>query len=215
MQVHGEVIKDFAPTEVDRQKAEKVARQAWAKFKLGEIEEQEFWELICSRVEIMKWIPDSEREEGIDTDADLLAHLLRKYHITVFYEAVAMAIRCKRNGYEVGVLSNHAREWIDVLFDRYRLYDVFDNKDLVIISCDDDVRSAKPDAKIYEVLMNKIHKSLGDDLRADQVVFVDDKIPNVEAAAKLGIHGVHFNMRKHTVKSLKKQLQVLGCKFEQ
>lgn len=56
--------------------------------------------------------------------------------------------------------------------------------DAVIVSCE--VEVAKPDPQIYQICLSR----LGVD--ADRTLFVDDRLVNLEAAAKLGIRTLHF-----------------------
>jgi putative hydrolase of the HAD superfamily len=56
--------------------------------------------------------------------------------------------------------------------------------DAVIVSCE--VGVAKPDPRIYQICLSQ----LGVD--ADRTLFVDDRLENLEAAAKLGIRTLHF-----------------------
>ena len=48
------------------------------------------------------------------------------------------------------------------------------------------VKMTKPDPKIYELLLSNYG------LKAEECIFIDDTLRNVEAAEKLGIHGVRF-----------------------
>lgn len=50
-----------------------------------------------------------------------------------------------------------------------------------------DLGLVKPDLKIYE----KVREKLG--IKFEEMIFIDDKIQNVEAAKSLGIHGIVFN----------------------
>lgn len=45
---------------------------------------------------------------------------------------------------------------------------------------------AKPDAAIYRLAMQRSGRP------AEQLVFIDDRLENVEAARALGMHGIHF-----------------------
>jgi putative hydrolase of the HAD superfamily len=57
-------------------------------------------------------------------------------------------------------------------------------------SCD--VRMAKPDPAIYKSCLERL------DLKPNEVIFIDDLTPNLEAAERLGIHGVLFDNIKRT-----------------
>ena len=48
------------------------------------------------------------------------------------------------------------------------------------------VKMTKPDPKIYELLLSTYG------LKAEESIFIDDTLRNVEAAEKFGIHGVRF-----------------------
>ncbi len=56
--------------------------------------------------------------------------------------------------------------------------------DVVVVSCE--VGAAKPHPRIYEICLSR----LGVD--ANQALFVDDRLENVDGAAKLGIRTLHF-----------------------
>jgi len=60
----------------------------------------------------------------------------------------------------------------------------------------------KPDAAIYELLLERFC------LVAEECVFIDDTLVNVEAAKALGIHGIHFVSKEQT----EKELSELGVK---
>lgn len=55
----------------------------------------------------------------------------------------------------------------------------------------------KPDAAIYELLLSRF------DLTAEECVFFDDTLANVEAAKKVGICGIQFQTKEQAEKALK------------
>lgn len=63
------------------------------------------------------------------------------------------------------------------------------------------VKLIKPDAAIYQLLLKMY------DLEADESVFIDDTLVNVEAARNQGIHGIHFQTREQVVAELEALLQ--------
>lgn len=69
--------------------------------------------------------------------------------------------------------------------------------DLMIFDGEEGV--AKPDARIYQLALMRLG------MQPDEVVFVDDKESNIEAAQRLGIHTVHF---KNTAQAMT-EVQVL------
>ena len=62
--------------------------------------------------------------------------------------------------------------------------DVFGRFREIVVSGDE--KLIKPDAAIYELALKRFG------LEGPDAVFVDDSLPNVEAANRAGIHGVHF-----------------------
>jgi HAD superfamily hydrolase (TIGR01509 family) len=58
----------------------------------------------------------------------------------------------------------------------------------------------KPDARIYKLTLDRYR------VTPENAVFIDDKLENVHAATKLGIHGIHFT----TAAKLKRDLETLG-----
>ena len=89
----------------------------------------------------------------------------------------------KDRGYNLYVLSNMSREYIDFL----RKLPVFRHFDKQIISCEEQL--VKPEREIYELLLSRYG------LNPAETIFVDDRKENVEAAAELGIVPFHFDRR--------------------
>lgn len=101
------------------------------------------------------------------------------------------AAAARRAGIKVGILSNSVglAPW-----DLYDGYDLDKLYDVVVISELHQMR--KPDSALFEATLKLM------DLPADQCVFVDDTAEYVEAAAQLGIEGVHNKDPKQTVAQL-------------
>jgi len=57
--------------------------------------------------------------------------------------------------------------------------------DVVVVSCE--VGVAKPDPAIYELCLSRLG------VKANEALFVDDRIENLEGAASLGIRTFHFD----------------------
>jgi putative hydrolase of the HAD superfamily len=99
----------------------------------------------------------------------------------------------KAKGYRVWYLSNFSckaeRECADCLsFMPYMDGGILSYRDHLI----------KPDSAIYELLLARFG------LMAEESVFIDDTLINVEAAEKLGIHGIHFKTKEQTEEELRK-----------
>jgi putative hydrolase of the HAD superfamily len=90
----------------------------------------------------------------------------------------------RERGLRMAILTNNVREWEPHW--RAKLPDIDEIFEVVVDSAFVGMR--KPDPAIYELTLER----LGDGLRAEECVFVDDNDVNVEAAAKLGMRAVRF-----------------------
>ncbi|KAL0479888.1 hypothetical protein AKO1_007373 [Acrasis kona] len=189
-----------------------IADEVWGDYKLGKITEDEFFKTIIQKSSISSAI--SRRGHFTGDDEGLLNYLkktLREQNFALFTETVQFASKLKSvTNIKIGILSNHSKEWIHDLFllNDGLLNQVFDNKDLVVISCDDDICAAKPDFKVYEGMLSRI-KLVDPHVSLDQIIFIDDKKRNTDAAIHFGItHSIHFDARKQSVEQhLRPQLE--------
>jgi len=65
----------------------------------------------------------------------------------------------------------------------------------MIISAE--VGVAKPEAKIYHIALEQLQ------VQADEAVFVDDVIENIEACEELGMEGILFENSESAIQQLK------------
>jgi putative hydrolase of the HAD superfamily len=94
---------------------------------------------------------------------------------------------------KLGMISNINDIHATHLVKRYQLFSHFHK---VFFSSDVGLR--KPDAKIYELALNYFKA------KPQETVFIDDLLPNIEGARKLGIHGIHYRNYHHLVDELNK-----------
>ena len=97
----------------------------------------------------------------------------------------------KKAGYHVYVLSNygeymyeHTQEELSFL--KYTDGGILSYREKLI----------KPDPMIYNTLLERYQ------INPDEAVFLDDSLPNVEAARALGIHAIHFTSHEKAVAEL-------------
>ncbi len=83
--------------------------------------------------------------------------------------------------YRMLALTNWSAETLPVAYRRYPLFSCFES---IVVS--GDVRLAKPDAAIFEHLVQHYH------VNPTQAVFIDDSAANIQTAHSLGFHTVHF-----------------------
>lgn len=87
----------------------------------------------------------------------------------------------KQQGYKLGLLSIHAKEWVeymDKIYDYHKLFDA------ISYSCTDNI--SKPDRKAYEGLLIKLKA------KPSESLFIDDNPNFVKAAENVGIKGIVF-----------------------
>jgi glucose-1-phosphatase len=141
--------------------------QASIRATLGEIHEEAVWQHVAKSLDLTtSGLAEFIQEfwSGDACDADLHGF-----------------IKDIRPKYKTGLLSNawsNARRVVD---SRYHVLDVFD---VVIFSAE--VGLAKPDPRIYQLELDKLG------VQAAEAIFVDDVQENIDAANRLGIHGVRF-----------------------
>ena len=99
-------------------------------------------------------------------------------HVAPTAELIA---ELKAAGYRLFVLSNMSKDYIEFL----REMPVFQHFEGEIVSCE--VGLIKPEREIYNLLLDRYN------LVPEQTMFIDDRKPNVDAAAEVGINPFHFD----------------------
>ena len=117
-------------------------------------------------------------------------HILRPRH-----RMIELVRRLKNHGYCVYYLSNIPEDILELLTAR----GVLDQFDGGVASCE--VHINKPDPRIYKALLEKYH------LKAQESVFIDDRLDNVQAAFRLGFAGIQM---KESVGTLVRSLATCG-----
>jgi len=98
-------------------------------------------------------------------------------------------------GIRLYALTNWSKELFPVALNRFDFLDLFED---IIVSGQEGV--GKPDPEIFEILRERIGHGLGD------CVFVDDNLPNIEAAREAGLDAILFTDAGH----LREDLAVRG-----
>lgn len=127
------------------------------------------------------------------------AHLVQAYHerwIDSVGEPVAGTIgilkRLKQAGYSVYGLSNWSAETFPQARKRHAFFDLLD--DMVISG---EVGHVKPEPEIYHIMLAKIGRP------AQECLFIDDALPNVHQAQRMGFAVIHFQSPKQLEASLR------------
>jgi 2-haloacid dehalogenase len=97
--------------------------------------------------------------------------------------------------YKLYGLTNWSAETFPIVFKRYTFFQLFDG---IVVSGEE--KLIKPDKKIFELMLERYH------LKAENALFIDDNINNIQAAKDMGFVTIH--VREKT--DLKRELSALG-----
>ena len=157
--------------------------QAWQKALVGRKTVEEFWYEIGP-------------ELGLNSHEEIDAFRNRYWADENINTNVLKLIQKLHGHYRLAVLSNAPPGLSQWLAD-WRILDFFD-----LVFCSGDEGVVKPDAMPFEVTLERLGVQPG------EAVFIDDTMENVEAARKLGLHGILFT----TAEELEKELDLLLSK---
>lgn len=100
--------------------------------------------------------------------------------------------RLKEAGYPVYGLSNWSSETFPMVRNKFIFFDLLD--DIVISG---EVGQIKPEPEIYEIALQRIGRP------ANECLFIDDSLANIEQARKMGFAVVHFQSPEQLETELK------------
>lgn len=83
--------------------------------------------------------------------------------------------------YKVYGLTNWSAETLPIAMERY---DFFNHLDGIVVSGEE--KLVKPDARLYEILLDRYN------INPHESLFIDDSLPNIETARQLGFHTIHY-----------------------
>ncbi len=99
--------------------------------------------------------------------------------------------------YKLGLLSNYSNDLRPKIENEWALGSVFDE---IIISCE--VGMIKPDPAIFNLMLARLG------VKAEESVFIDDRIKNIDGAKKMGFQTIFFTSKEQALKELAHILQV-------
>ncbi len=133
----------------------------------GEITEEEYWKRILRK---NKWNIDMK--------------ILKKSARDNFREIDGMreiVEKLKYGGFKLGLVSDHAKEWIDHCKEKYGYHKLFHSS---LYSFEVGVR--KPSKRIYELILDKLK------IKPEECLYVDDQERNIKSAGEIGIKTILF-----------------------
>jgi epoxide hydrolase-like predicted phosphatase len=134
---------------------------------LGNLDESEQWVYACQQVGWpLERVSEFRRQffGGDRFDTELLDHIRRLHQ-----------------NYKTGIISNAmagTRAQIEGPWEMGGLFDA------IVLS--GEVGVMKPDPRIYQAALQQL------DVQAEQAVFIDDFLHNIDGARAVGMHGIHF-----------------------
>ena len=153
--------------------------QAWQDALVGRKTVEEFWHEIGP-------------ELGLNSVKEVDAFRHRYRADEEINEGVLDLISRLHGNYKLAVLSNAPPGLAHWLAD-WKLLNFFE-----VVFCSGDEGIAKPDPTAFELTLERLR------LKPDEVVFIDDTLEHVEAARKMGLHGILFT----TAEELEKELNL-------
>lgn len=97
------------------------------------------------------------------------------------HETIDLMLELKDHGVRVFGMTNLETENLKMLIAKCPIL-----RQLEDIICSGEVKASKPNPKIYQTLLER------NKLTAEETLFIDDSIINVEGAMNLGLHAHHF-----------------------
>lgn len=101
--------------------------------------------------------------------------------IELMPHALKWILELKNRGYHVYILSNYAEYTLEKTREKLEFLPLMDG---IVFSYE--CKMGKPEEGIYKKLISEYF------LEEEESVFIDDRKENIEAAKKLGIHGIQF-----------------------
>lgn len=96
-------------------------------------------------------------------------------------ETIEIVRQLKYAGWRLYLLSNFSVEKFELIRSKHDFFDVFDD---MIISGEH--KTVKPDPAIFNIALHRIGCS------AEECLFIDDSLPNIETASRLGFQTIHY-----------------------
>lgn len=96
-------------------------------------------------------------------------------------ETIEIVRQLKHAGWRLYLLSNFSVEKFELIRSKHDFFDLFDD---MIISGEH--KTVKPDPAIFNIALHRIGCS------AEECLFIDDSLPNIETASRLGFQTIHY-----------------------
>lgn len=136
----------------------------------GKIEEKTFWYKIASDVDSV----------SLKENTESLWNTYFRKNARINREVINLANKIRENSYTMGIISNIEKITHKVVDD----WNVLDNFEYKFMSYQ--IGVSKPDPRIYRYVIEKLS------FEPNQIIFIDDKKSNIDAAKRSGINAIQF-----------------------
>lgn len=167
--------------ELNLLRTELFSHQDWLDMDHGKTSETAVISKICER-------------SPLTSDAVEMALLAAKNSLLPITESILLMQEIMDNGIEMFCLSNMSRETYNHIKDKefFRMF-----SGIVISGIEG---CMKPDEDIFHLTVNRFG------LKSTDMLFIDDSLPNIETAQRLGINGFHFKRSQNCYPEIRKLL---------
>ncbi|MFZ0517478.1 MAG: HAD family phosphatase [Acidobacteriaceae bacterium] len=141
--------------------------------------------------------PTIARDAGVSFSPDQIEALIEQdvqLWATVDPIMLEWVNRVRASGMKIAILSNMGEELLAYMRQNFAWLDGFHH---LTWSCE--LNLIKPLAAIYEHTLEKLN------VRADEALFIDDRLENVEGARAVGIHSLVFRGVRHLQEDLQRE----------
>lgn len=117
-----------------------------------------------------------------------------------YEETVQIVHELKQADWSLFLLSNFSMEKFEIVRNRYDFFNLFDD---MIISGEH--KTVKPEKAIFEIALQRFG------YLAEECLFIDDSLPNIQTAKNMGFHAIHF-LSPTLLRADLKNLDIRGIK---
>jgi len=122
-----------------------------------------------------------QKDEFIRT-YDKIAYTIYKNEVKVYPKLIDFIKKIKQNKLKIGICSSSPRGWIDLVVNRFDLFDYIDK----IVSSEDIPGKGKPNPEIYLKIIEELK------VRKKEVLVIEDSKKGIQAAKSAGLYCIGF-----------------------
>ena len=100
--------------------------------------------------------------------------------------------KLKNKGYKLGLLSDHAKEWVDYCNKKFDYHKLFHSTQYSF-----EVECCKTDKKAFKLILKKLGEI------PEDCLFIDDNEKNIKVAKSMGLNRIQFKNSEQLKKELK------------